>query len=117
MEHIFTHELGSKDDYEKRFKGKEFGLVVRDIVKLSPQAAEKAFSDLINTKSMNSNQINFIKQVINYITVNGYMESPDMLTAAPFDRPFDLWKLFDQVEAVEIANIVNQIKNNACIKV
>ncbi len=115
LEHIFTHELGSKDDYEKRFKGKEFGLVVRDIVKLSPQAAEKAFSDLINTKSMNSNQINFIKQVINYITVNGYMESPDMLTAAPFDRPFDLWKLFDQVEAVEIANIVNKIKNNACL--
>ena len=116
LEHIFTHELGSKDDYEKRFKGKEFGLVVRDIVKLSPQAAEKAFSDLINTKSMNSNQINFIKQVINYITVNGYMESPNMLTATPFDRPFDLWKLFDQVEAVEIANIVEQIKSNACIK-
>ena len=65
---------------------------------------------------MNSNQINFIKQVINYITVNGYMESPNMLTATPFDRPFDLWKLFDQVEAVEIANIVEQIKSNACIK-
>ena len=76
MEHIFTHELGSKDDYEKRFKGKEFGLVVRDIVKLSPQAAEKAFSDLINSKSMNINQINYLKQVINYIAVNGYMESP-----------------------------------------
>ena len=25
LEYIFTHELGSKDDYEKRFKGKEFG--------------------------------------------------------------------------------------------
>ena len=83
---------------------------------MAPQAAEKAFSDLINTKSMNSDQINFIKQVINYIAVNGYMESPNMLMAPPFDRPFDLWKLFDQVEAVEIANIVNQIKNNACIK-
>lgn len=116
LEHIFTHKLGSKDDYEKRFKGKEFGLVVRDIVKMSPQAAENAFSDLINTKSMNSDQINFIKQVINYIAVNGYMESPNMLTSPPFDRPLNLWKLFDHVEAVEIANIVKQIKNNACIK-
>lgn len=115
LEYIFTHELGSKDDYEKRFKGKEFGLVVRDIVKMSPQAAENAFSDLINTKSMNSDQINFIKQVINYIAVNGYMESPNMLMDPPFDRPFDMWKLFDQAEAVEIANIVKQIKNNACI--
>ena len=115
LEHIFTHELGSKDDYEKRFKGKEFGLVVRDIVKMSPQAAENAFSDLINIKSMNSDQINFIKQVINYIAVNGYMESPNMLTSPPFDRPFNLWKLFDQVEAVEIANIVKQIKKNACV--
>ena len=65
---------------------------------------------------MNSDQINFIKQVINYIAVNGYMESPNMLTSPPFDRPLNLWKLFDHVEAVEIANIVKQIKNNACIK-
>ena len=116
LEYIFTHELGSKDDYEKRFKGKEFGLVVRDIVKMSSQAAEEAFSDLINAKSMNSDQINFIKQVINYIAVNGYMESLDMLTAPPLDRPFDFWKLFDPVEVEEIANIVEQIKSNACIK-
>ena len=65
---------------------------------------------------MNSDQINFIKQVINYIAVNGYMESPNMLTSPPFDRPFNLWKLLGQVGAVESANIVNQIKNNACIK-
>ena len=84
---------------------------------MTPEAAEKAFSDLINTKSMNSDQINFIKQVINYIAVNGYMESPKILSEAPFDRPFDIWNLFDQVEVVEIANIVNQIKNNACIDI
>ena len=83
LEYIFTHELGSKDDYEKRFKGKEFGLVVRDIVKMRPEAAEKAFSNLINSKSMNINQINYLKQVINYITVNGYMESPKILSEAP----------------------------------
>ncbi|MDU5737203.1 MAG: type I restriction-modification enzyme R subunit C-terminal domain-containing protein, partial [Veillonella sp.] len=117
LKHIFTHDLGSPKDYEDHFKDKEFGLVVRDIVKMRPAAAEKAFSDLINTKSMNSDQINFIKQVINYITVNGYMESPKVLLEPPFDRPFDMWKLFDQVEAVEIANIVNQIKNNACIDI
>ena len=116
LEHIFTHDLGSPKDYEVHFKDKEFGLVVRDIVKMRPEAAEKAFSDLINSKSMNINQINYLKQVINYITVNGYMESPKILSEAPFDRPFDIWKLFDQVEVVEIANIVKQIKNNACIK-
>ena len=65
---------------------------------------------------MNINQINYLKQVINYIAVNGYMESPKVLLEPPFDRPFDMWKLFDQREAVEIANIVKQIKNNACIK-
>ena len=45
------------------------------------------------------------------------MESPKILSEAPFDRPFDIWNLFDQVEVVEIANIVNQIKNNACIDI
>ena len=45
------------------------------------------------------------------------MESPKVLLEPPFDRPFDMWKLFDQGEAVEIANIVNQIKNNACIDI
>ena len=117
LKHIFTHDLGSPKDYEDHFKDKEFGLVVRDIVKMRPEAAEKAFSDLINSKSMNINQINYLKQVINYIAVNGYMESPKVLLEPPFDRPFDMWKLFNQGEAVEIANIVNQIKNNACIDI
>ena len=45
------------------------------------------------------------------------MESPKVLLEPPFDRPFDMWKLFDQAEAVEIANIVKQIKNNACLKI
>jgi type I restriction-modification system R subunit (endonuclease) len=117
LKHIFTHDLGSPKDYEDHFKDKEFGLVVRDIVKMRPEAAEKAFSDLINSKSMNINQINYLKQVINYIAVNGYMESPKVLLEPPFDRPFDMWKLFDQGEVVEIANIVKQIKNNACLDI
>lgn len=113
LENIFIHELGSKADYEQKFKDKPFGLVVREIVKLSPEAARAAFSKLID--DMNTDQINFINTVIQYVSANGYMESTQRLTEAPFDNPYDIWKLFDTEQVVAIAGVVNEIRENACV--
>mgnify|MGYP000762172296 CR=1 FL=1 len=43
LEHIFTCELGSKEDYAREFKDTPFGLLVRKVAKLDHEAAMQAF--------------------------------------------------------------------------
>ena len=113
LERIFTEDLGSKQEYEQQYGQLGFGLLVRQIAKMDHDAAEKAFSHLINERSLNEKQINFIRQIINYIEVNGYMDSPQVLLDPPFDRPNNVMEIFDMQEITEISQIIASIKKNA----
>ena len=112
LEWIFTVDLGSKQEYEQQYGELGFGLLVRQIAKMDHDAAEKAFSKLINDRALNEKQINFIRQIISYIEVNGYMDSFNVLLEPPFDRP-NLFDIFDGQEISEIYDIVSAIKENA----
>ena len=54
LERVFTQELGSREDYQKAFKDKPFGLLVRKIAKLDHEAAHAAFAEFINDNSLSS---------------------------------------------------------------
>lgn len=112
LEIIFTVQLGSKDDYEREFGETAFGILVRKIAKLEYNAVMKAFSNFINEQSLNTQQINFVKKVIDYISSNGYIEK-SVLTKAPFDRPVKFIKLFNLEERNEFLGILNNINGNA----
>jgi len=64
LEHILTKELGSKADYQREFGETPFGLLIRKIAKLEPQAAMAAFSDFIDDQTLNQSQIVFVRKVI-----------------------------------------------------
>ncbi len=115
LEMIFTVQLGSKDDYEREFGKTAFGVLVRKIAKLEHDAVMKAFSSFINEQSLNTQQINFVKKVIDYISLNGYIEK-SILTKAPFDRPVKFIKLFNIEERNEFFGILNNINSNAQIQ-
>ena len=115
LEMIFTVQLGSKDDYEREFGETAFGILVRKIAKLEYNTVMKAFSNFINEQSLNTQQINFVKKVIEYISLNGYIEK-SVLTKAPFDRPVKFIKLFNVEERNEFFGILNNINNNAQIQ-
>ena len=106
-------ELGTKDDYNFTFGSQPFGLTVRHIAKMDPKAAEKAFSAFINENNLNDKQIAFIHNVINYIAVNGYMDSPMTIMKAPFDRPYSASDLFSDENLGEILHIIYEIRDNA----
>src|SRR5690606_31706637 len=59
LEHIFTGELGTAEDYEREFKDTPFGLLVRKAAKLEHDAAMQAFSTFINDQSLTRTQIVF----------------------------------------------------------
>jgi Type I site-specific restriction-modification system, R (restriction) subunit and related helicases len=86
LEHIFTGELGTVEDYKREFQDTPFGLIVRKIAKLEYEAACMAFSEFINDQSLSQAQIAFVKKVIDYIVQNGYIENVSELMKPPFDK-------------------------------
>ena len=90
-----------------------FGLTVRHIAKLDKEAAEKAFAQFINSNALNTKQIEFIKTVINYVSVNGYMESPKRILEAPFDKPYGVTQLFSQKELTDVVKVIRDIRERA----
>lgn len=113
LEKAFTVELGSKEDYEKKYRDTPFGLLVRKIAKLDHEAAMEAFSKFINDESLNKQQIEFINKIIKHVELNGYMEEAKDLLKAPFDKPVSFGKLFDIKTQKELVNTINRIKENA----
>jgi type I restriction enzyme, R subunit len=113
LEHIFTGELGTAEDYTREFKDTPFGLLVRKIAKLEHAAAMQAFSTFINDQSLTQAQIVFVRKVIDYIAENGYIEATSVLMKPPFDRPQSFIKLFDGAKQKQLVELVNAVKENA----
>ena len=118
MGRIFTQELGSKEEFIQSFPDYavhlDFGLVVRKIAKMDHKAAEAAFSKFINDENLNAVQIAFIRKVITYVEVNGYMDDATKIFYAPFDRPA-MDRIFNVKQQGEIIHIINTIKSNAVL--
>ena len=113
LERVLTSELGSREDYEREFGETPFGLLIRKIAKLDHEATMQAFSVFINDQSLNQNQIAFVKRIINYIELNGYMENIAELTKPPFDKPFSFVKLFDPKTRTALVETINRVRENA----
>ena len=113
LEHIFTSELGSKEDYAREFKDTPFGLLVCKVAKLDHEAAMQAFSKFINDESLNAKQIAFVQKVIHYIEQNGYVESKAVLMKPPFDQPILFTRLFDGKMGGELMETIDAVRENA----
>ncbi|MGF3113376.1 type I restriction-modification enzyme R subunit C-terminal domain-containing protein [Facklamia sp. P9177] len=74
FERILWEELGSKEEYENTF-GEELLLeLVASITGMERSAAEKEFSKFLADEKLNSNQIDFVNNIVNYIVKNGSIE-------------------------------------------
>ncbi|OAB48011.1 DEAD/DEAH box helicase family protein [Paenibacillus antarcticus] len=113
LEHIFTGELGTAEDYKREYQDTPFGLLVRKIAKLEAEAANAIFSEFISDQSLSQTQIVFVKKVIDYIVQNGYIENVSELTKPPFDKPHTFIKLFDGTKQKQLVEIVTKFKENA----
>ena len=73
LEEILWREIGTKKDYEEEFGTKPLGEFVREIVGLDMNAAKAAFSEYLTNTSLDSRQIYFVNQIIEYIVHNGML--------------------------------------------
>ncbi|WP_115018845.1 DEAD/DEAH box helicase family protein [Synechococcus sp. UW140] len=90
------------------------GIFVRSLIGLDRKAAKEVFSEFLTEGIYNSTQIQFINEIINYLTQYGVME-PEMLYQAPFTdmAPEGPEQIFQPDEVDKICNLMAFIRSRA----
>lgn len=114
LEDILWKEVGSKEEYEAEYGEKPLGEFVREIVGLDMNAAKEAFAEYLNTVNLDSRQIYFVNQIIEYIVHNGIMKDMSVLQEAPFTDQGSIVEVFTDVTVwAGIKKVIESINANA----
>ncbi|MDP3849626.1 MAG: DEAD/DEAH box helicase family protein [Luteolibacter sp.] len=106
---------GNREEFVACYGSQEsLGLFIRGLVGLDREAAKKAFDSYLDTTTFDAKQIEFINQVIDYLTQNGVMD-PRMLFEHPFTNlsPGGPTSLFSEDDAAKIVQVIRSIRMNA----
>lgn len=114
LERILWSELGTKEDYEADYGSKPLGEFVREIVGLDMNAAKTAFADYLNNTNLDSRQIYFVNQIVEYIVHNGIMKDLSVLQETPFTDQGSVVEVFTDITVwAGIRKIIDSINANA----
>lgn len=116
LEKILWGELGTKEQYDAQYGKTPLGELVRSIVGLSQQAANEAFSRFLNDAGLDSQQMYFVRQVVNYIVKNGIMKDLSVLQESPFTDMGSVSELFDDSAVfMDLRAVIERINQNAMV--
>ena len=114
LEEILWREVGTKQDYEHEFGTKPLGELVREIVGLDMKAAKEAFSEYLTSTSLDSRQIYFVNQIVEYIVHNGMMKDLSVLQESPFTDQGSVVEIFTDLTVwMGIRKVIDTINSNA----
>ena len=114
LEKILWNEAGSRDDYEAEYGQKPLGEFVREIVGLDMAAAKEAFAVYLNDAELDSRQIYFVNQIVEYIVQNGVMKDLSVLQEPPFTDHGSIVDVFTDVSVwMGIREVIRKINDNA----
>lgn len=112
LEEILWKEIGTKQDYEDEYGTKPLGEFVREIVGLDMNAAKEAFSPY--TAGLDSRQIYFVNQIIEYIVRNGMMKDLSVLQESPFTDRGSITEIFTDLTVwMGVKKAIDTINANA----
>lgn len=114
LENILWSEVGTKQDYEAECGEKPLGEFVREIVGLEMNAAKAAFAEYLNSASLDSRQIYFVNQIVEYIVHNGLMKDLSVLQESPFTDKGSVVEVFTDMSVwLGIRKVIEQVNANA----
>ena len=114
LEKILWSEVGTKEDYEAQYQAKPLGEFVREIVGLDMNAAKAAFAEYLNDTNLDSRQIYFVNQIVEYIVHNGMMKDLSVLQEPPFTDQGSIVEVFTDLTVwMGIRKIIEQVNANA----
>lgn len=116
LEKVLWSELGSKQDYEDEYGNKPLGEFVREIVGLDMNAAKEAFAQFLTDTNLDSRQIYFVNQIVEYIVHNGLMKDLSVLQDAPFTDNGSIVEVFTDLSVwLGIKHVIDKINANAIL--
>ena len=114
LEGILWSEVGTKQEYEAEYGSKPLGEFVREIVGLDMNAAKAAFAEFMNDTNLDSRQIYFVNQIVEYIVHNGMMKDLSVLQETPFTDQGSIVEVFTDLTVwMGIRRIIEQVNANA----
>jgi type I restriction enzyme R subunit len=93
LEKILWKDLGTKEDYINEFGDKPLLALVSSLVGLDVNAANTAFSKFLYDESLNSNQMAFVKLIVDHVIKNGLLDK-HVLNEHPFNQYGNVVHLF-----------------------
>ena len=114
LEAILWCEVGTKQDYEAEYGHKPLGEFVREVVGLDMNAAKEAFAEYLNDTNLDSRQIYFVNQIVEYIVHNGLMKDLSVLQEPPFTDRGSIVEVFaDPTVWIGIRRAIERVNSNA----
>jgi len=114
LEKILWSEVGTREDYEEAVGSKPLGEFVREIVGLDMKAAKEAFSEYLDETKLDSRQIYFVNQIVEYIVHNGLMKDLSVLQEPPFTDKGSVVEVFTDLNLwMGIRKVIEQVNANA----
>ena len=114
LEKILWNEVGTKEEYTAEYGEKPLGEFVREIVGLDMNAAKEAFAEFLGNTNLDSRQIYFVNQIVEYIVHNGMMKDLSVLQDAPFTDKGSVVEIFTDLSVwAGIRRVIESINMNA----
>lgn len=94
LQQLLWKRLGTEDQYHNEVQNQPLGEFVRSIVGMDKTSLNRAFAKYIHQENLNENQIYFVKQLIDYLAVNGMLKDASLLMKPPFIDKGNIVALF-----------------------
>ena len=116
LERILWSEVGTKQDYEREIGSVPLGEFVRSVIGLDMTAAKAAFADYLDSTQLDSRQIYFVNQIVEYIVHNGMMKDLSVLQDSPFTDQGSIVEVFTDLSVwAGIRKAIEQVNANAVV--
>ena len=116
LERILWTEVGNREQYSAQYGKTPLGELVRSIVGLEQKVANEAFSKFLNDAELDSRQMYFVRQIVNYIVKNGMMKDLAVLQESPFTDQGSISELFnDGTVFMDLRAVIEEINHNAMV--
>ena len=116
LERILWSEVGTKQDYEREIGSVPLGEFVRSVIGLDMTAAKAAFADYLDSTQLDSRQIYFVNQIVEYIVHNGMMKDLSVLQDSPFTDQGSIVEVFKDLSVwTGIRKAIEKVNANATV--
>lgn len=114
LEKILWSDVGTRQDYEAECGQKPLGEFVREIVGMDMNAAKNAFAEYLAGVNLDSRQIYFVNQIVEYIVKNGVMKDLSVLQEPPFTDQGSVVEVFTDLSLwAKVRHVIDSINANA----